>query len=99
MHWQAGSLGIAVATALLSGPVLADDVDAFLVGTTRTCVGCDLSGRQLKERDFRRAKLDQTRFKNADLGGASLFRASLVRADFSGAKLKQANLNLVDAKW
>ena len=34
---------------------LAADVDAFLSGASKSCVGCDLSGRDLKARDFARA--------------------------------------------
>ena len=76
-----------------------DAVDAFLAGTARSCIACDLAGRDLKERDFKRTKLDRAILKDADLSAASLFRASLQRADVSGAKLIDADLNRMDAKW
>src|SRR5262245_12517493 len=88
-------LSIGVVVALSAMPVRAADPDAFLAGTSRNCVECDLSGRDLRDRDFKRAKLDRAILRNADLAGASLFRATLVRADLAGATLKDANLNLV----
>src|SRR5262245_14939531 len=93
------SLSIAVAVTLVPAAVLADDVEAFLAGTSRICVACDLGGHDLKERDFKRVKLERANLKGADLTSASLFRATLIRADLSGATLKDANLNLVDGKW
>src|SRR4051794_5278428 len=83
----------------LTSSAFAAEVDAFIAGTTRNCVECDLSGRDLHDLEFKRAKLDRAIFKNANLVGTSLFRSSLVRASFAGANLSQANLNLVDAKW
>ena len=42
----------AVAGAALSAPAVpsarADDVEAFLAGTAKSCIACDLSGRDLK---------------------------------------------------
>src|SRR5258708_38701426 len=77
---------------------LAADAQAFLAGTTKTCIECDLAGQKLNERDLQRAKLDRANLAAADLTGASLFRASLLRANLKGAKLAKANLNLIDAK-
>src|SRR5262249_61641553 len=78
---------------------LAAEVDDFLAGSSRSCVGCDLSGRDLQSRNFARMRLDQANLKDANLSAASLFRASLLRADLSGARLAGANLNAVDPKW
>ena len=52
-------LSLGVATTLLSVSSRADDADAFLSGSARNCIECDLSGRDLKERDFKRARLDR----------------------------------------
>src|SRR6266704_1317057 len=85
------ALSAGIMAAAMIASALAADPEAFVAGTSRNCVECDFAGRDLKARDFKRAKLDRASFKNADLAGASLFRASLVRADFSGAKLVEAN--------
>jgi hypothetical protein len=53
------ALPIGIALALSTASVQAADVDAFLAGTSRNCVECNLSGRDLKARDFKRAKLDR----------------------------------------
>ena len=72
---------VAFATLAAAAP---DDVAAFLAGTTKSCIECDLSGQKLVDRDLKRSKLDRAILKNADLSAASLFRSSLQRADLSG---------------
>src|SRR5262245_52409150 len=85
--------------SLSTTTVLAADVEAFLAGTERACLACDLAGRDLSDRDLKRTRLDRADLKKANLKDTSLFRASLVRANLTGARLTDANLNLVDAKW
>src|SRR5262245_65408679 len=99
MHKRLKSLTIICALAFGTLTALAAEVDDFLAGTSRSCVRCDLSGRDLQSRNFARTRLDQANLKNADLTAASFFRASLVRADLSGAKLTGANINVIDGKW
>ena len=65
--------------AALVAPALADDVAAFLAGTAKTCIQCNLAGQDLKDREFKRVKLDRAVLKNADLTDATLFRSSLQR--------------------
>ena len=52
-------LPLGVAAMLSATPLLAGNVEPFLAGTTRNCSGCDLAGRDLREYDFKRAKLDR----------------------------------------
>ena len=89
IRWRMTGWPLGVAATLLCAQAMAADPDAFLAGTTKICIECDLSARDLKGRDFKRAKLDRANLRNADLSGASLFRATLVRADLSGANLKR----------
>ena len=99
---MASKVGLIAAGMLVSATLAAtaaDDVAAFLAGDTKSCVACDLAGQNLREREFKRAKLDRVILRNADLSTASLFRSSLQRADLSGAKLVEADLNRIDAKW
>src|SRR5262249_44380720 len=98
---SAGKMKSCVARGLWIGIVasaFAAEVDAFLAGTTKSCIGCDLSGRDLKGLEFKRTKLDRAILKDADLREATLFRSTLQRADLSGAKLVDADLNRIDAK-
>src|SRR5204863_3142436 len=95
LTWLATICALALGTLA----ALAGEVDEFLAGTSRSCVQCDLSGRDLQSRNFARTRLDQAILKDANLTAASLFRASLVRADLSRAKLAGANLNVIDGKW
>src|SRR6266568_431710 len=60
-------LAVSAVALLLTAAALAADPEAFLAGTSRNCVECDFAGRDLKARDFKRAKLDRASFKNADL--------------------------------
>ena len=48
-------LGIALGAFVgIAASGFAAEVDAFLAGTTKSCVACVLSGRDLKARDFKR---------------------------------------------
>src|SRR5204863_8359181 len=60
---------------LVAATALAADPDTFLSGSSKDCTACDLSGRDLKERNFQRSRLDRALLRNADLTGASLFRS------------------------
>lgn len=70
-----------------------DPVEAFLIGATKDCPGCDLAGAQLQRRNLADADLSDT-----NLAGASLHRAVLGGASLEGANLTGANLNLADLK-
>lgn len=94
MHGRLTWLMTAGALMIGTLAVLAAEIDDFLAGASRSCVRCDLSGRDLQSRNFAWTRLDQANLKQANLSGASLFRASLVRADLSGARLTRANLNV-----
>lgn len=72
---------------------LVDPVEAFLVGASSNCPGCDLANADLKRRDLVGADLS-----GADLHGVSLHRANLAGANLDGADLTGANLNLADLK-
>jgi len=67
-------IGGCIATLVVAA-ALAADPDAFLRGEAKDCTGCDLAGRDLKERNFQRSRLDRVILRNADLTGASLFRS------------------------
>jgi len=56
--------------------------------TTKSCVGCDLSGANLKGLDLSKANLS-----GANLQGANLSGTKLVNANLSGANMKSVNLN------
>ena len=71
-------------------PALAGDPDAFLAGTTKSCIECNLAGASLSEHDFQRVKLDRANLEKADLAGSSLFRATLTGANLKGANFKGA---------
>src|SRR5450432_3042776 len=81
---------VGVAIALATGVALAADPDAFVSGTIKDCVECNLAGRDLQDRNFQRAKLDRANLTGANLAGASLFRSTLLHANLSGAKLNGA---------
>ena len=51
------------ALALGTLAALAAEVDDFLAGTSRSCVQCDFSGRDLQSRNFARTRLDQANLK------------------------------------
>src|SRR5882672_4391814 len=55
----ATALTVAVIALASSSELSVADPAAFVAGATRDCVACDLAGRDLRERDFKRAKLDQ----------------------------------------
>ena len=76
-----------------SDQVPSDPVEAFLIGATNDCPGCDLSGAQLQRRNLAGADL-----AGANLSGASLHRTVLRGASLDGANLAGANLNLSDLK-
>src|SRR3977135_4226700 len=50
------ALPIGIALALSTASVQAADVDAFLAGTSRNCVECNLSGGGLQETDLKSAQ-------------------------------------------
>src|ERR1700686_5492777 len=81
-------LPITVAAALAADP------EAFLAGATKSCVECDLAGRQLAERHLQLAKanLNLIDAKGTDFTGADLSQALLFEADFSVANLAGVNL-------
>jgi len=54
--------------------------------TTKSCLGCDLTGIELVGFDL----------KNADLSGANLTGANLKRSDLTGANLTDTNLTDAD---
>src|SRR5262245_12717082 len=52
--------------SLLTAPTAqAADVDAFLAGSERACLACDLAGRDLSDRDLKRVRLDRADLKKA----------------------------------
>src|ERR1700704_3909731 len=55
---RTAALSTAAMAVLLTASALAADPDAFLAGTTKACIECDLSGHDLTTRDVKRAKLD-----------------------------------------
>lgn len=59
-----------------------DELDLIKFMATNACVGCDLSGADLKNGKFSFAKLARANLKGADLS----------QSNFSNAKLEQANL-------
>ncbi|MEO6326595.1 MAG: pentapeptide repeat-containing protein, partial [Thermoanaerobaculia bacterium] len=79
------------------------DVVSLLLTTTRTCVGCNLTGVDLSGADLsgyvlsgarlNGANLSRAKLANAVLDHASLANARLNGADLSNAELSQANLS------
>ncbi len=53
----------------------------------------DYSDKDLKDMDFKDAKLEETNFSGSDLEGVDLSGAVLEKADFTGANLSEANLS------
>lgn len=53
----------------------------------------DYSNKDLKEMDFKGAKLEKTNFSGSDLEGVDLSGAVLEESNFSGANLTEANLS------
>ena len=76
MPSQPGTELAIVALLALTCSAYAADIDAFIAGTTRACVACDLSGRDLHDLELKRTRLDRAILKSANLTGASLFRSS-----------------------
>ncbi len=90
--------GMAVVPASIVA-ALADDPESFLAGATRSCIECDLSGRQLADHATSSAPSSTAPIWQPPTSREqSLFRATLTRANLKGAKLGKANLNLIDAK-
>ena len=56
-----------LAVALLGFPESAatggDDIEACIEGKAKTCVECDLSSRDLRNRDFKRSRLDRANLR------------------------------------
>ncbi|RYE10048.1 MAG: pentapeptide repeat-containing protein [Hyphomicrobiales bacterium] len=72
-------------------PAADDTVGRFLAGLSNDCVGCDLSGADLRRRNLTGADLT-----GATLVATNLHRAVLRQAKLAGANLERADLNLTD---
>ena len=80
------SLGAVLSTAGTASAWKKADLKKLKV--TKSCVGCDLSGANLKGLDLSKANLS-----GANLQGANLSGTKLVNANLSGANMKSVNLN------
>lgn len=83
----------ATAAGALASAATAEAERNALVARARNCVGCDLSGANLKRADLSGANL-----AGANLTGANLHAAVLAGANLEGAELANANLNRADIK-
>lgn len=63
---------------------------------TRSCIGCDLRGANLKNADLRGVNLTRANLKNADLSGANMMAVVLKQANLQSANLSGADTLVVD---
>ena len=96
-----------VSAALLSLPATAYDTrDLNQLKSQKRCIGCDLSGANLRDEnlagaDIRwsnlsEADLERAQLAGADLTGANLTNSKLLRANFEGANLQGVVFHGVD---
>ena len=83
--------GALVAVAGWTDGAEAQNVEAFLAGTSKDCRGCNLANAKLKRRNLAGADLS-----GANLAGASFHRSNLRGANFQNAFTYNANFENTD---
>ena len=93
---------IVCSALLLCSVVVTDTVQAFDQSeldrflATNECLGCDLRGAFLADKNFSKAKLEGTDLRDADLRGANLRMADMANTDLRGTDLSFTILEAAD---
>eukprot|EP00899_Mesostigma_viride_P003293 jgi/Mesvir1/12965/Mv05976-RA.1 len=91
VNWRLTAASLAAACSLM----LPAQVDAVVGGkgaSSNPLDFLDMSGKDLRGKDYTKVSMKQTNFKGADLSNTSLFAAYAGGADFEGANLTGADL-------